>query len=100
MGSFSVGDMCDKIDNYFRITKKFEFVKHPENNGTGDKSWSLRYNNQIGESIEIRNSEWTFYDIDRKEITTGSDPESLHRYLLSNMNKEELIEFIISNKGD
>ena len=93
MGSWSLGDMMDKILGYDDILNRFKFI----HKGSGDKPWSINFEHEDGRTIETRNSEWTAYDSEKKELMTNNTPESLNRYLLSFMNKEELIEYVVSN---
>jgi len=85
----SVGDMLDKIVGYDKILKQFNFEK----NGTGKKSWSHSHKDSNGVVIDIRNSEWTMYK--NGEEIVGNIPDELHKLLLSDLSKEQLIELLI-----
>ena len=87
--NFMLGDMLDKIVGYVDILKDFGF----KDNGTGTKPWSISHINDDGVIIDTRNSEWTMYK-NGKEIV-GKTPEELHRLLLSDLSKEDLIEIAL-----
>ena len=72
---FNVGDILDKIISYEKILEEYNYV----NKGSGNKAWSIQHVKE-NSSIEIRNSEWTYYE-NEHEIKTGTSPETLKLFL-------------------
>ena len=82
---WSLGDMLDKIISYNDTLEKFGYV---QNKSGGIKPWSILWEKDNC-SIEIRDSEWTYYE-NGKEIKVGFNPKPLEEYLLSRVGQYEI----------
>ena len=74
-------DLCDivnKIKSYSDILKKYNYNHNPDG---GIKPWSNLYENYNGTRVEIRSSEWTYYDKENNEKKVDYTPESLDEFL-------------------
>ena len=77
METYSMDEIMVKIHGYSDTLKKFEFKEQ----GCGVKPWSHRSVHEDGRKIDTRGTDWSIYDKDDFLIATGSDSESLNKYL-------------------
>jgi len=73
----NIDKMLHRVMSYSKILEKFKYIKE----GRGLKPYSIKHINLDETVIEIRFSEWTYYDKDNNVIKTGPDPETLEIYL-------------------
>jgi len=80
----TLNDIVDKIEKYNEILKRFKYIKNDKFDG--DKPWSKRYDHENNSRIEVRSSDWTYYE-NNKELKVGTDYKTLEEYL-NNINKD------------
>lgn len=74
----NLDSIVNKIQSYNNILTN---AQYPHTTSGSIKPWAVRHVHADGTAIEVRSSEWTFYDAENTEVATGNTAESLRQYL-------------------